>query len=691
LENKCEEYRRTTPLAIVNASDVNCPEDLATGSASCFIKMSEVSVEGLRQAFLDPVSRIRLASDPLPEQHAEFVAMAWQGGFLDGARVHLDENLNALIGGRGNGKSTVIESLRYVLALEPLGEDAKKAHEGIIRQVCRSGTKVSLLVRSYSPAKREYLIERTIPNPPVVRDDSGAVLTLTPTDVISQVEIYGQHEISELANNRDKLTRLLERFMERDVILARRKSDLVRQLERSRGRLVEVNKELAQIEERLASLPALEEMLKRYQDAGLEEKLKEQSLLVREERVLKTTSERMTPFRELLEQLQRDLPIDRAFLAPKALEDLPGRDILAKAATVLEALERKLDIIADQMTQALAKADQDLAAVRRQWAARKAAEQATYEQILRELQKAKVDGEEFLRLRRQIEELRPLRERKSILGRDLKEQEDNRRNLLVEWEDVKAEEFRRLERAAKKVTRKLSGRVRVQVTRAGNREPLVQLLRDEVGGRLSEATEALREREDLSLAELAGACRNGKDALARGFALPPAQAERIAQAPPEVLMRTEELDLPPTTTIELNVAAQEETPDWQALDDLSTGQKATAVLLLLLLESDAPLVVDQPEDDLDNRFITEGVVPRMREEKRRRQFVFATHNANIPVLGDAELIVGLTAVGEAGEGKARMPVEHMGSIDADPVRELVEEVLEGGKDAFEMRRLKYGF
>jgi len=409
------------------------------------------------------------------------------------------------------------------------------------------------------------------------------------------------------------------------------------------------------------------------------------------ERVLKTTSERMTPFRELLEQLQRDLPLDRAFLAPKALEDLPGRDILAKAATVLEALERKLDIIADQMAQALAKADQDLAAVRCQWAARKAAEQATYEQILRELQKAKVDGEEFLRLRRQIEELRPLRERKSILGRDLKEQEDNRRNLLVEWEDVKAEEFRRLERAAKKVTRKLSGRVRVQVTRAGNREPLLQLLRDEVGGRLSEATEALREREDLSLAELAGACRNGKDALARGFALPPAQAERIAQAPPEVLMRTEELDLPPTTTIELNVAAQEETPDWQALDDLSTGQKATAVLLLLLLESDAPLVVDQPEDDLDNRFITEGVVPRMREEKRRRQFVFATHNANIPVLGDAELIVGLTAVGEAGEGKARMPVEHMGSIDADPVRELVEEVLEGGKDAFEMRRLKYGF
>jgi hypothetical protein len=156
-------------------------------------------------------------------------------------------------------------------------------------------------------------------------------------------------------------------------------------------------------------------------------------------------------------------------------------------------------------------------------------------------------------------------------------------------------------------------------------------------------------------------------------------------------MRVEELDLAPTTEIELNVAPDGQLEAWQKLDALSTGQKATAVLLLLLLESDAPLVVDQPEDDLDNRFITDGVVPRMREEKRRRQFVFATHNANIPVLADAELIAGLSATGEAGQGRARIPPEHMGSIDSLAVRELVEELLEGGKEAFEMRRLKYGF
>lgn len=197
---------------------------------------------------------------------------------------------------------------------------------------------------------------------------------------------------------------------------------------------------------------------------------------------------------------------------------------------------------------------------------------------------------------------------------------------------------------------------------------------------------------DLSVQQLANVAREGAHALARRYTLAPAQAERIAGAAPDVLMEIEELDLAPTTQIELNVAAEKAPAQWQPLNDLSTGQKATAVLLLLLYESSAPLVIDQPEDDLDNRFISEGVVPRMREEKRRRQFIFSTHNANIPVLGDAELILGLRASGEGGDrGHAEIPNEHAGSIDSEPVRELVETLLEGGREAFEMRRRKYGF
>ncbi|NQT54731.1 MAG: AAA family ATPase [Desulfobacteraceae bacterium] len=691
IENKNPEYLRDRPVAVLNAQDVSSPEDFSKAGSSCWIKMSNVTLEGLRQAFLDPLSRIRLDSDPAPEEHTEFIALSWQGGFLDGAAIHLNENLNVLIGGRGTGKSTVVESVRYVLGLEPLGEEALKVHGGIIRQVLRSGTKISLLVRSYHPDKRHYLIERTIPNPPVVKDETGKVLNLTPTDVVPQAEVFGQHEISELTKSREKLTRLLDRFVERDADTLKRKSEVYRLMERSRSRLLETHRELSQIEDRLSTLPALEETLRRFQEAGLEDKLKEQSLLVREERVLKTSEERLDPFKDLLAQLEGALPIDRTFVSTKALENLPGKEILADTDAILNQFTRDMKNITDEIKKAIEKAQTGLQEIRGRWEERKKIVLASYEAILRELHKSKIDGEEFIRLRRQIEELRPLKERQAILQRNLKEHETERLNLLSEWEDVKAEEFRNLERAAKKVSRKLEGRVLVDVTAGGNREPLVQLLRDQIGGRLSETIDSLTQSTDFSLPLFAAACRDSREALSMKFNIPSSQSERITQAKPDVIMQIEELDLPPTTAIKLNVAAEDQPPMWQALEDLSTGQKATAVLLLLLLESDAPLVVDQPEDDLDNRFISDSIVPKMREEKRRRQFIFATHNANIPVLGDAELIVGLAAFGEAGQGKAKLPREHMGSIDVPLVRELVEEVLEGGKDAFEMRRLKYGF
>jgi hypothetical protein len=113
-----------------------------------------------------------------------------------------------------------------------------------------------------------------------------------------------------------------------------------------------------------------------------------------------------------------------------------------------------------------------------------------------------------------------------------------------------------------------------------------------------------------------------------------------------------------------------------------------AVLLLLLLESDAPPLVDQPEDDLDNRFIAESIVPTMREEKRKRQFIFSSHNANIPVLGDAEQIVGLTPIVDDGVEQATIPEELCGSIDTPSVKQLIKELLEGGQEAFSFLTLR---
>ena len=106
-----------------------------------------------------------------------------------------------------------------------------------------------------------------------------------------------------------------EGFVERDDSVSVRKQELRQQLERSRSRILAACNERVRIDERLAALPGLEETLKRYQDAGLEEDFKEQSLLVREEQVLDTIPERLRPFRSCLEELRQALPIDRVFLS----------------------------------------------------------------------------------------------------------------------------------------------------------------------------------------------------------------------------------------------------------------------------------------------------------------------------------------------------------------------------------------
>lgn len=700
VENKDSEHRRAHPagdvlaVAALNAMDIAKPEDLSDHSATCWIKMSEVSIEGLRQAFLDPDSRIRLnplqGEPDLVEDHAEIVSLAWQGGFLDGESVLLNSNLNVLLGGRGAGKSTVIESLRYVLGLKPVGDTAQHAHDGIVRNVLRGGTKVAAVVRCSRPTSRDYRIERTVPNPPVVRDADGAVSSMRPHELLPRVEVYGQHEISELARSRQKLTRLLHRFVERDQSLPRRKAALSRDLEKTRRSLLDVRGELRQITDRLATLPALEEKLERFREAGLEDRLRERSLLVREEKVLESIAGRLQPFRDLLNHVRDEIPVDLRFLSSKVLAELPGKELLLEAHPVFERLNRDLEEVTRTLDDALRQADDSVAKIHSRWNHRKRDVETEYERILRDLQRSAVDAEEFIRLRRDIEELRPLREQQSFLQRMELEQHERRTGLLAEWEEIKAEEFRLLDRAARKVTKALHDRVQIEVAAAGDREQLLQLLRSRIGGRLTEAIGSLEKADDLSLPKFVDDCRSGADKIRTTYGIPPGQAQRLAEAPAEALMLIEELELPAVTQIRLNTAPSGDPPVWRSLEDLSTGQKATAVLLLLLLESDSPLIIDQPEDDLDNRFITEGIVPRMREAKRRRQFVFSTHNANIPVLGDAELILGLTASGE-GDGNARFAPNHIGSIDDRAVRELIEELLEGGKDAFERRRMKYGF
>jgi ABC-type cobalamin/Fe3+-siderophores transport system ATPase subunit len=125
----------------------------------------------------------------------------------------------------------------------------------------------------------------------------------------------------------------------------------------------------------------------------------------------------------------------------------------------------------------------------------------------------------------------------------------------------------------------------------------------------------------------------------------------------------------------------------------SPGQQAAALLELLLNQEAGTLLIDQPEDDLDNKVIMK-IVHELQKAKRKRQLVFATHNANFVVNGDADKVVALAPVVPSQTRtltSARVEIEVDGAIETERVRLAITETVEGGQEAFELRSRKYNF
>lgn len=136
--------------------------------------------------------------------------------------------------------------------------------------------------------------------------------------------------------------------------------------------------------------------------------------------------------------------------------------------------------------------------------------------------------------------------------------------------------------------------------------------------------------------------------------------------------------------IELNV--EPEGDNYKEIRSLSGGAQA-GVLLSLLLESDdqRPLVIDQPEEELDKSYLAEQLLPSLRRSKGHRQIIFSTHDANIVVNADADQVIHLEATHDHGR------IEREGAIDNPLVRDSIIKVVDGGYEAFKMRGSKYGF
>ncbi|MNZ89480.1 hypothetical protein D3C78_1084060 [compost metagenome] len=297
-------------------------------------------------------------------------------------------------------------------------------------------------------------------------------------------------------------------------------------------------------------------------------------------------------------------------------------------------------------------------------------------------------GSAYQRLMQDIERIKPLAARIDTYDKLLESQRQERRNLLAELSDLRSEHIKALQSAAKKLSKRLQGKLKVEVIAEADRSPLKKFLLDcRLEGIGEKRLAWIDELDSISPLALAQSVRNGEIMLELDWGVTSLVANALVKLPISRLMELEALELDHRIEISLNVSHGDAEPIFRPLSKLSTGQQCTAILHMLLLENVDPLIMDQPEDNLDNAFIAERIVQELREAKINRQFLFATHNANIPVFGDAEWIGVFTASGEHGS----LGFDAQGSIDVPKIRDQVAIILEGGRDAFVQRKEKYEF
>jgi energy-coupling factor transporter ATP-binding protein EcfA2 len=686
LANKEGPYRRSNPLAVLGAADISSPADAAKAGSSCWIKLSSLTISGLDLAFRTPETRVT-RTDPADCAHARIIGICWEGGFLDGVKIRFNESFNVLIGGRGSGKSTVIESLRYALGIEPLAQISKVEHAAMVKHVLGAGTKIRLEIQIRTPATARYTVERLIGAKPVVRDSTGGLLQSAPSDLLRGTEVYGQRELAELARNKERLTFLLAQYLPDGADRGESATTQHRDLERSRQEILSLRQDVERLDVGLARMPVVRERLARFDEAGVGAKLQDQERAQQEQQLLIRAASSLQQAPDIL----GSLTVEADYLAGEELAALPRAEMLLRTKSLLDIYNTAVATAASTLNAARQKASADLSAVQTEWDLATEEIRDAYEKVLRALQPDGIDGDEYLRLRRELGTLTPLTGKRATKQKKLDYLVNEREGLLIAAEDRRARRLRDLQREAKKVGRNLPGIVQASVRDGDDRTVLTSVLDDGITGRLDRVRAALKDADLLSPRAFVQACRGGADAIVAAYpTITATQALLLAGASAETLMLAEEVVLPISTDLQLNVGTKE-SPTWRSLDHLSTGQKATALLLLLMHRGDGPLVIDQPEDDLDNRFIYEDIVPRLRGTKGKRQVIFSSHNANIPVLGDADQIVSLVAEDGSQGVSGRIIDDGLGSIDHPPVRAMVEELLEGGREAFNTRRYLYGF
>lgn len=650
-----------------------------------YIKLSSVSINAIRIAFQDPTLRVRLYEEP-KEIVDKIESIEISGAtFLKDIRLNFNNNLNCLIGGRGVGKTAIIESIRYCLDLPSYAEESFRNE--FIKNVVGSGGKITIrLLKKYGDKTILYTVNRVIGQQPIVEEKNIPPEELFDGDIPI---LLGQKELYVLSNNQNFQMELVDQLIgdeiKRKKIEFNKKLNLLKE---NSQELLKLYNNLLQKENDEQRLKTLNEQIKIFEELGVAQKMKASTQLTKDSNILNTAISKFKSGKDnLLNQYQDFIQVvdntQNSLLNGESIE----KQLLVDAENILKKYKKYLEDQFKDFSNKSSEVEKELDDVLTQWNSSFERSSKEYDKIKRDLSSKGLSPDKYETLIQEKVRLEPLIKEYEKIEKQKQALELKRESLKKDIQKERHNLFELRKEQIEKINEHLSGRVKLEVSYQSDRkefkDKLVSLL---YGSKVSgDAIAKIVDNEQITIdgIEISKIIEAGDDQLQKYFGLTDAMTKRITNwfKDKSKLYQLENLFPEDLITIKLKVGEGEE---YRSFDKLSDGQKATALLVLLFSQERKILIIDQPEEDLDNRFVYDDIVVMLRQMKGKRHLIFATHNANIPVLGDSEQLFVLDA--EANQCK----IKDFGSIDKISITENIKKIMEGGEEAFRKRIQKYG-
>ncbi len=659
----CQWLNRKNKIACVEGSDNAHGGIDAIGKGKVtYIKIGDFNFEALTFAMTD--SEYRVTPKDKPEiKNAYIKSIVFEGGLLEGTRIDFSPELNTIIGIRGSGKSSLLEVLRYVLGiLLPVNAADPDYKNSLVTRSMGSGGKA--IVTIVNKQNEEYRIEKLYGQKEDIYKNNllQPGISIEATGFNSPI-YFGQKDLSN--KGKDFEGDLIQRLIGTRLKAVQVKID---QKKREVENIISELKKLQNLKdikkETEAQIQNSKHQLYFFKEKGVEDKLKQQTLFDSD---ISKLVQNESSVKSYLSELASVISNHDYFFQQEITGSEINKELFEEAKTIIQELKidfEKLKTIQKNSILSQQKLKEVIAKIN----SKKEGLKEEFAKIKREINTDTINPDNFLNLNRQIEtallklkEIEKSEKRRSDLQTNLLERLTELDNLWLEEYNVLNKEVKRINEAESKIS--------IVVEFKGRRDKFTDKMKQIFKGT------GIRETAYLEIEA------NYKDFI---------QIYRDYSKLDDILNENHVVDFKRrfsenledllTFKVENKIVIQY---NGKSLDKHSLGQRASALILFLLAQRENDvLIIDQPEDDLDNQTIYDEVIKELKKIKCNMQFIFATHNANIPVLGDSEKVVSCSY----DEKKITV---HSGTIDNHQTQRFIVDIMEGGDEAFNRRKNIY--